>query len=169
MTAEKFDVQQLRIASPCYERWDNMKGDERVRHCASCKLNVFNVREMTKAEVEDLVARTEGRLCLRLYKRWDGTVLTADCPVGVSRARVRLASALLTAAAFVGVLVVPLLRGKPRAPSEEPATFQERFELIKDEAYDWPVFGTILEEISPRPRATMGAMISLPRGRRGGR
>ena len=89
MTAEKFDLQQLRIASPCYERWDNMKGDDRVRHCASCKLNVFNVREMTKAEVEQLVESTQGRLCLRLYKRWDGTVLMADCPVGVSRARVR--------------------------------------------------------------------------------
>jgi hypothetical protein len=165
MTAEKFDLQQLQIASPCYERWDNMKGDDRVRHCASCKLNVFNVREMTKAEVEDLIDRTQGRLCMRLYKRWDGTVLTADCPVGVSRARVRLASALLTAAAFVGVLVLPLLRGNPRGPSDEPLTFQKRLEFIKDEAYEWPVFGALLEEISPRPRAMMGAMISLPRRR----
>lgn len=165
MTAEKFDLQQLRIASPCYERWDNMKGDDRVRHCASCKLNVFNVREMTKPEVEQLVESTQGRLCLRLYKRWDGTVLTADCPVGVSRARVRVASALLTAAAFVGVLVLPLLRGNPRGPSDEPLTFQQRFNLIKDEAYNWPVFGLILEEISPRPRAMMGAMISMPRRR----
>jgi hypothetical protein len=167
MTAEKFDVQQLQIASPCYERWENMKGDERVRHCASCKLNVFNVREMTRAEVEQLVERTQGRLCMRLYKRWDGTVLTADCPVGVSRARVRVAAALLTAAAFVGVLVLPLLRGSPRGPSDEPLTFQERFELIKDEAYDWPVFGAILEEISPRPRATVGMMIISPRIRKG--
>jgi hypothetical protein len=165
MTAEKFDLQQLKIASPCYERWDNMKGDDRVRHCASCKLNVFNVREMTKAEVEQLVESTQGRLCVRLYKRWDGTVLTADCPVGVSRARVRVASALLTAAAFVGVLVLPLLRGTPKGPSNEPLTFQEHLESIKDEAYDWPVFGLLLEEISPRPRATMGAMISLPRHR----
>ncbi len=164
MTAEKFDLQQLKIASPCYERWENMKGDDRVRHCASCKLNVFNVREMTRAEVEQLLDKTEGRVCMRLYRRWDGTVLTADCPVGVSRARVRVASALLTAAAFVGVLVLPLLRGIPRAPGEEPLTFQERFEMIKEEAYEWPVFGILLEEISPRPRRfTMGAVISVPR------
>ncbi|HEX8706242.1 MAG TPA: hypothetical protein VF815_45830 [Myxococcaceae bacterium] len=165
MTAEKFDLQQVKIASPCYERWDNMKGDERVRHCASCKLNVFNLSQMTKAEAEQLVTSTEGRLCVRLYKRWDGTVITADCPVGVSRARVRVASALLTAAAFVGVIVLPLLRGAPRGPSDEPLTFEQRFNLIKEEAYDWPVFGVLLEEISPRPRATMGVMIRLPRSR----
>ncbi|MDY7225475.1 hypothetical protein [Hyalangium rubrum] len=164
MTAEKFDLQQLQIASPCYERWENMTGDERVRHCASCKLNVYNVRELNKAEVEELVTRASGRVCMRLYRRWDGTVLTKDCPVGVSRARVRLASALLTAAAFVGVLLLPLLRLGSRGSSEPPPTFQERFDQVKEEAYEWPVFGTILEEISPRPRAIMGAMIRLPSG-----
>ncbi|HLK99352.1 MAG TPA: hypothetical protein VK539_02165 [Myxococcaceae bacterium] len=164
MTAEKFDLQQLRVASPCYERWDKMKGDERVRHCASCKLNVYNLSEMTKADAEELVGRTEGRLCVRFLRRWDGTVMTADCPVGVSRARVRLASALVTAAAFVGVLLLPLVRGLQRVPEEEPVTFQERLDMLKDEAYDWPVFGVLLEEISPRPRRyTMGAMISIPR------
>jgi len=167
MTAEKFDLQQVKIASPCYERWDNMKGDERVRHCASCKLNVFNLSEMTKADAEQLIESTQGRLCVRLYRRWDGTVLTADCPVGVSRARVRLASALVTAVAFVGVIVLPLMRGTPRGPSDEPLTLKQRFNLIKRQAYDWPVFGLVLEEISPRPRFTMGAMVGFPtRGRR---
>ena len=165
MTAEKFDLQQLKIASPCYERWDNMKGDDRVRHCASCKFNVFNLSELTRAEAEQLVATTEGRLCVRLYKRWDGTVITADCPVGVSRARVRLAASLLTAAAFVGVIVLPLVRGMPRDPSDEPLTFKQRFELIKDEAYNWPVFGVLLEEIAPKPRAVMGMMMVRPRRR----
>ncbi len=168
MTAEKFDLQQLKVASPCYERWDKMTGDERVRHCASCKLNVYNLSEMTKAEAVELIERTEGRLCVRFLRRWDGTVLTTDCPVGVSRARIRLASALATAAAFVGVLLVPMLRGVQRLPPDAAMTFQERMETLKEEAYDWPVFGILLEEISPRPRRyTMGAMISVPRSRRG--
>ena len=40
-------------------------------------------------EAERLIAEREGRLCVRFYQRTDGTVLTADCEVGVRRRRVR--------------------------------------------------------------------------------
>ncbi|MGV3757146.1 MAG: hypothetical protein ACO1QS_17345, partial [Verrucomicrobiota bacterium] len=33
-------------------------------------------------EVEQLVLAKEGHLCGRMYRRKDGTVLTADCPTG---------------------------------------------------------------------------------------
>ena len=164
MAESKFDLQKLQIASPCYERWDNMKGDARVRHCASCKLNVYNLREMTAAEVDELVQRNSGRLCIRLYKRWDGTVLTRDCPVGVSRARVRMAAAMMTAAAFVLVLLTPLLLrlGSKQAASLENLTFDQRMEEFRDKAYEWPVIGAVLEKVSPRPSYTMGAMVKMP-------
>jgi hypothetical protein len=161
MADEQFDLQQLDVASPCYERWDDMKGDDRVRHCASCRLNVYNVRELTRAEVEELVTRTNGRLCIRLYRRWDGTVLTRDCPVGLQRARVRVATALLTAAAFVGVLLLPLIRigGSPRAEELVGYTFEERLQELRYDAYRWPVVGSLLEKVYPRPRAVMGVII----------
>jgi hypothetical protein len=164
MAESKFDLQKLRIASPCYERWDNMKGDARVRHCASCKLNVYNVREMSADEVDELVQRNSGRLCIRLYKRWDGTVLTRDCPVGVSRARVRMAAAMATAAAFMVVLLTPLLLrlGSKEAASLEDLTFDERMEELRYKAYEWPVIGAVLEKVYPQPTATMGAMIRSP-------
>ena len=43
-----------------------MSGDERVRHCARCRLNVFNVKEMTEVEVRALFMKTEGRVCGRV-------------------------------------------------------------------------------------------------------
>jgi hypothetical protein len=155
-----FDLQKLQVASPCYERWDNMKGDSQMRHCASCKLNVYNVREMTTAEVEALFQRTSGRLCVRLYRRWDGTVLTRDCPVGVQRARVRMAAALATAAAFAMVLLLPMLMrlGSKEAASLENLTFSQRLEEFRYRAYDWPVVGAVLEKVYPPPRAVMGAI-----------
>jgi hypothetical protein len=164
MAESKFDLQKLQIASPCYERWDNMKGDARVRHCASCKLNVYNLREMTAAEVDELVERTSGRLCVRLYKRWDGTVLTRDCPVGVSRARVRMAAAMATAAAFMVVLLTPLLLrlGSKQAASLEHLPFDQRMEELRYQAYEWPVIGAVLEKVYPRPDFTMGAMVKVP-------
>jgi hypothetical protein len=77
-----------------------MAGDERVRHCTLCSLNVYNFAEMTRDEVRDLLVRTEGRVCARLYRRADGTVLTRDCPTGLRALRrraSRVAAALITA------------------------------------------------------------------------
>jgi hypothetical protein len=155
-----FDLQKLQVASPCYERWDNMKGDARTRHCASCKLNVYNIREMTTSEVKELVQRTSGQLCIRLYRRWDGTVLTRDCPVGLQRARVRVAAAMATAAAFVAVLLFPVLArlGSKEAAPLEGLTFEERMDDLRWKAYEWPVIGFVMEKVSPAPRAIMGAM-----------
>jgi len=159
MTDGQFDLQKLQVASPCYERWDRMKGDERVRHCASCKLNVYNVKELTAAEVEELVQRTSGQLCMRLYRRWDGTLLTRDCPVGLQRARMRVAAAMATAAAFVAVLLFPVLvkLGAKEAP-EESFTFEERLDELRWKTYEWPVIGFVMEKVYPPPRATMGVI-----------
>jgi hypothetical protein len=94
----------VRIASPCPATWERMSGDERVRHCTLCELNVYNFAEMTRAEIGALLQRTEGRVCARLYRRADGTVLTRDCPSAVQRMRAsvsRWKSALM--AAVLGV------------------------------------------------------------------
>ncbi len=93
-----FIIEKLRVASPCSVAWEAMAGDERVRHCDSCRLNVYNTAEMTRAEVEAMVLGREGRLCVRMYRRADGTVLTKDCPVGL-RAYARRVGRLATAAA----------------------------------------------------------------------
>src|SRR5437763_16994902 len=94
---------RLLIAVPCQAEWEGMAGDERVRHCTLCSLNVYNFAEMTRDEVRELLVRTEGRVCARLYRRADGTVLTRDCPRGLramrqraSRVAVALVAALLS-------------------------------------------------------------------------
>ncbi len=87
---QKFDVNKLRVASPCSIGWKTMTGDERVRHCHACQLNIYNTTEMTTKEVEHLIENREGRLCIRLFRRSDGTVLTKDCPVGLRAVRKRI-------------------------------------------------------------------------------
>lgn len=105
-------LDNLRVAAPCLASWAEMSGDARVRHCTLCSLNVYDFSEMTRAEVQALLARTEGRVCARLYRRSDGTVLTRDCPTGLralrrraSRAATALITALLSfpSLAFAGV------------------------------------------------------------------
>lgn len=103
----KFDASKLRVASPCHVGWENMSGDEKVRFCQSCQLNVYNFSEMTAPEIEKLILRKEGRICGRMYKRTDGTIITRDCPTGLSAARrrvTRTASAVF--AAVIGLCSV---------------------------------------------------------------
>jgi hypothetical protein len=67
-----------------------MRGDERVRFCDHCQLNVFNISELSRSEAQSLIASAEGRLCARLFRRADGTILTNDCPVGLRALRMRV-------------------------------------------------------------------------------
>ena len=90
-------IDNIRIASPCSASWEQMQGDDRVRHCDACNLNVYNLAAFTEGEISDLVAKRKGRLCGRIYQRQDGTVLTQNCPVGlraVARRISRIAGAV---------------------------------------------------------------------------
>ena len=75
-------LDNIKIASPCSANWNEMYGNERKRYCAECKLNVFNLSDMTQTEAENFLINAEGRVCIKFYRRADGTVLMQDCPVG---------------------------------------------------------------------------------------
>jgi hypothetical protein len=98
-------LNDIRIASPCHEAWDRMTGDDRARHCGSCEKTVYNLSAMTADEAAALFREREGRICVRLYRRRDGTVLTTDCPVGrAKRFRRRVRYAVVVAASWLGLL-----------------------------------------------------------------
>jgi hypothetical protein len=79
-----------------------MTGDERVRFCAQCNLSVYNLSDMTRSEAEALLYKSEGRLCVRFYRRQDGTIITQQCPVGLRALKARVTRA--ASAAFSAVL-----------------------------------------------------------------
>ena len=81
-----------------------MQGDDRVRYCELCNLQVYNIAAMTQREAASLISGTEGRLCARLYRRADGTVITKDCPIGLRAIRRR--AARMTAAAFAALVTL---------------------------------------------------------------
>src|SRR5688572_29745486 len=106
----KVVLENIRIASPCNADWDEMTGSDSVRFCGQCEKNVYKLSAMTRAEAEALVTAKDSKMCVRLYQRTDGTVLTQDCPVGVRRLRIRsrlwatVTGATATAALMLGVV-----------------------------------------------------------------
>jgi hypothetical protein len=76
-------LDHVTVAAPCSADWDAMLGDERTRFCGQCNLSVYNLSGMTRSEAKSLLSRNEGRLCVRFYRRADGTIITKNCPVGL--------------------------------------------------------------------------------------
>lgn len=102
-------LDNIKIAAPCSANWDEMFGSERRRFCSQCKLNVYNLSEMTREEAENFLINAEGRVCLRVFRRADGSVITGNCPVGwqalkrrASRAAAAIMALLITV--FSGIL-----------------------------------------------------------------
>jgi hypothetical protein len=100
-------LDHVRIAAPCQADWDQMMGSDRVRFCGQCSLNVYNLSGMTRLDAESLIARTEGRLCVRFYRRGDGSIITKDCPVGLRAIRRKVSYV----AKAIGSMLIGLFAG----------------------------------------------------------
>jgi len=94
-------LNNVKIASPCSQDWNEMIGTERKRFCGECKLNVYNLSGMSRDEAENLLLNSEGRLCVRFFRRVDGTVLTKDCPVGWQAIKRRVTKTVTAFASLV--------------------------------------------------------------------
>jgi hypothetical protein len=69
-------------------------------------LNVYNLAEMSRDEVEGIVRTAKGRVCGRLYMRGDRTATLRDCPEG--RGRI-LSRRIRKVAIGFGVVAIGLL------------------------------------------------------------
>ena len=80
-------INNVQIASPCPVSWNSMTGDDKVRFCGSCTKNVYDISALTADAAVELIRENQGNICIQLYRRNDGTVLTEDCPKGLKRLR----------------------------------------------------------------------------------
>lgn len=98
---------QVMIASPCSIGWENMTGDDRIRHCGECKKSVYNTSLMSVDEI--LVVTGKADACLRIYRRADGTMMVDDCPKALrqirDRMRERIRAVSKVAASVCGFLI----------------------------------------------------------------
>jgi len=106
-------LETIRIASPCAVNWDSLAGDDRVRFCDHCSLQVYNIAGLTRREATELITRRQGRLCARIYRRADGTIITRDCPVGLRAIRRRTARIAAATFAVVVTLASSVFGQKP--------------------------------------------------------
>jgi hypothetical protein len=110
--AESSPFADIHDASPCGESWDRMQpvaeldpggGHDRSRLCRRCGRHLYNLCAMSLPQAERLMRSLERTPPVRLYRRSDGAVLTADCPVG---ARTKMRHSLVAVAILGGAVIV---------------------------------------------------------------
>jgi hypothetical protein len=143
------------IDVPCTVPWGDMTGDERVRFCSQCKLQVYNISEMTPEEAETLIVSRAGqRLCGRIHRRPDGTVMTRDC-YSVRRAAGRAAARLVTLAVGGLLAVIGYAAWAIGSLNTNNSTAQCRIREIEP-------FRTVLNWLDPPQFVVAGEMRAPP-------
>ena len=138
-----------RIASPCSADWNEMTGDERVRFCGSCEKNVYNLTDLPTVDAESIILAHEGNLCVRLYQRADGTLISEDCPRGLAAARRKLRRGLAAVIGMFAVLLTStILHGV--STSQRPAM------LTKFQPFKW-----LDERLNPPPVRLIAGRIGI--------
>jgi len=158
------NLDDIEIQSPCDVPWDSLRGTERVRACGRCRENVYNISAMTRVEALRLIRATEGRICVRIHRRPDGTVVTGDCWSRLRAARKRGMLVFAGALVVVGCLQLvamlvglrglrtlvggPVMGGVPAAAQRELVPMMPPSRIEEPEMGEWTAF--------PQDEGTMG-------------
>src|SRR5262249_1200290 len=104
------------------------------------------------AEAEALILEKEGDVCVRFYQRTDGTVLTADCPVG-RRRTTRRRIAMAASAAGLAIAAAACAR-KEQIRCECPVVTKAQIQLTEGEMHRLADSRTITGKVAKKNRLT---------------
>jgi hypothetical protein len=150
-------LDNIRVAAPCSADWDSMFGNERVRFCEQCHLNVYNLSEISRVEADRLINQTEGRLCVRFYRRRDGSIITQNCPVGLRAIKRRLSRVATAVVSFVLSLMAGV--GFYRVADVRPHVMGAMTPMDGNRPLPPSVQGKVI--VSPPPQEIVGRLVPI--------
>lgn len=140
-------LDRITIPKPCDADWDSMTGNDQLRFCEHCNLEVTDLSSMTRQEAMRLVAQSQGRMCVRFIQRPDGRLLTRKMPEKLYRISRRVSR--IAAGAFTATLSL----SSAAAQTQSTSTLQSRgkVEAVKT-TYDREV---VVDEFSASVSGTI--------------
>lgn len=117
MTKQIKLLDEIVVAAPCPVSWESMVGDNRVRLCAGCSRNVYNISAMTDKEAEEFLLKNGSTQCMQIYRRSDGKIMTDNCPRALRplRDRCRLVMRIMSGIAASTLAFFPLSKNSASA------------------------------------------------------
>ncbi|MFN2510404.1 MAG: carboxypeptidase-like regulatory domain-containing protein [Pyrinomonadaceae bacterium] len=148
----------IRVESPCETSWDSMTGNDQIRFCEHCNLNVQDLSQLTRKRALRLVRASKGRLCIRYRSRPDGSLVTRSAPRNLYRIG-RRASRIAAGAFSATLSLSPAAAAHSSSISPTSSDFDpiERIESVVHPMYSGAsITGTISDPNSARiPGATV--------------
>ncbi|HEX3282044.1 MAG TPA: ankyrin repeat domain-containing protein [Pyrinomonadaceae bacterium] len=154
MSTDK-SLRSITVTSPCLADWDQMTGNDQVRFCEHCNLQVHNLSEMTYSRAARLVARSQGRLCVRYYRDSQGAPLTKLPTTRLHQIGRR--SARLAAAAFSATLSLATAAAQSPPGIERNSSYNSPAQPNK-QTFGASIVGTITD---PNGAVISGASVSI--------
>jgi hypothetical protein len=111
-------LDRIQLSSPCSEDWDAMIGNDQIRFCSHCDLDVYNLSALTRKDAERLVAESKGQLCVRYVRNINGQIVTenSDRALGASPYfQAMMAGTLSAALASGSAILAQTLQSEPTA------------------------------------------------------
>ncbi len=141
-----FRLPSLERASPCAADRDNRLRDVAgAPRCTFCGVAVYDSTAASRGGLEAFLdAAGRGRRRLQVYRRADGILLAADCPLGVRRRRAQR----LRAAGFGAALCVVAAMAAGLVPLSPVAQRPRHAAHLEEPSRDWPP-STSLPPIQP--------------------
>lgn len=116
---KEWSLDLIEIPNPCTVPWSSMTGNSQVRFCDQCEKNVYNLSGLSQKEATNLVLTGEGKICVSMLKRADGTIVTDECPRLLRPMRDGLKRAATAVSALLAMMIsaVPVRAGDTSASS----------------------------------------------------
>lgn len=158
-------LDHVRVASPCAESWDEMAGDNEVRWCSHCRRSVHNLTQLTRSQAESLVARSQGRLCVRYESRRDDSSMLFK-ERGFSVRGVGRRASLAAGAALAAFLGLSTSAGAQQKDTYQSKACSDGSQVSIKRAPSFPASRTKLSTITgtlidPHGAVIQGAVIKL--------
>lgn len=140
-------LEQIEVKNPCSQDWNEMTGNDEVRFCSHCNLNVNNLSAMTRRKALKIARRSQGRICVRYVQNpIDKTPVFADRLYQITR-RAGIAAGVLGASLSLSSLTyaqgAPVLLKRASAPQTKISPTDARENEDKTESAMARIFGTI--------------------------
>lgn len=157
----KDPLQRLVVKSPCSQDWDSMVGNDRVRFCEHCSLNVHNISEMTRAQALLLANRSRGRLCVRYHSNVQKEIVTR-APGSRRLHQIGRRVSRFASGAFTATLSVSAAFAEPAsAIHDNSPVVSQVIDRMDDAANGGSVTGTVMD---PNGAMIAGASVVLTHG-----
>lgn len=144
--SKKSLIDSIEINSPCSEDWNAMTGNEQMRFCSHCNLNVNNISALTRKQAMRFVRESKGRICVRYVKNpVDNKPIFAEKLYQITR-RAGIAAGVLGASLSLSVLTYA--QGKPvliKRDSQTEISRQKDAEKDQSETAFGSISGTITD------------------------